>query len=220
MTMAATLPLGFAARLAGVALPPDVTLSGTVWHGVATMNSHQATWNSRVWDSVTAVSWVADLRVTGPETDLAGQWVLRPSGGTIAPLRGRAGWTLVDAVMPGLEITCATTADVDIASAMIAADARAATGQVRLAPGSCARVDGTISDVPLPALLADVATTPDGVGVTITALDRPGVPLGNLVVTPDDRLRITVFAAGAAMVPGLPASGDSQIELPLALFAQ
>jgi hypothetical protein len=220
VALVAALPLGFAARMAGAALPPDVTLSGTVWHGVATMNSHQAAWNSRVWDSVTALSWVADLRVTGPETDLAGQWALSPQGGTIAPLRGRMGWTLVDAVMPGLEITCATTADVDLVSAAISPDARAATGQLRLAPGTCARVDGTISDVPLPALLADIATTPDGVGVTITAVDRPAVPLGNLIVTPDDRLRVTVFAAGAALVPGLPQSGDSQIELPLALFTQ
>jgi hypothetical protein len=207
-------------RMAGVTLPEGITLTGTLWHGTAATKGHLASWDSRVWDSVTALAWVADLRVTGPETDLAGQWVLRPSGGTLAPLQGRTGWMLVEAVMPGLEITCATTADIDIANAMVSADARAATGQVRLAPGSCARVDGTVTDVPLPALLADIATTQDGIGVTITAVDGPGVPLGNLVVTPDDRLHITVFAAGAAMVPGLPASGDSQIELPLALFAQ
>jgi hypothetical protein len=103
---------------------------------------------------------------------------------------------------------------------MVAADARAATGQVRLAAGTCARVDGTVTDVPLPALLADIATAPEGVGLTITGIDAPGTPLGNLLVTPDDRLRVTVHAAGAAMVPGLPQGGDSQIELPLALFAQ
>jgi hypothetical protein len=218
--MAATVPVGFAVRMAGVTLPEGVRLSGTLWQGVATMQGHQATWDSRVWDSVTAFAWVADLRVTGPETELAGQWVLRPGRATLAPLRGRTGWALVDAAMPGLEITCATTADVDLASAMVSADARTATGQVRLAAGKCARVDGTVSDVPLPALLADIATTPDGIGVTITAMDRPGVPLGTLLVTPDDRLRVTVHAAGAAMVPGLPQSGDSQIELPLALFTQ
>jgi hypothetical protein len=220
VTMAATVPVGFAVRMAGVTLPEGVRLSGTLWQGAATIQGHQATWDSRVWDSVTAFAWVADLRATGPETELAGQWVLRPGRATLAPLRGRTGWTLVDAVMPGLEIACATTADVDLASATISADGRAATGQVRLAPGTCARVDGTVTDVPLPALLADIATTPDGVGVTIAAIDAPGTPLGNLVITPDDRLRITVFAAGAAMVPGLPQSGDSQIELPLALFAQ
>lgn len=220
VTMVATVPVGFAARMAGVVVPEGVRLSGTVWHGAAAMQGHQATWDSRVLDSITALSWVADLRVSGPETDLAGQWALRPGAGTLAPLRGRMGWALIDAVMPGLEITCATRADVDLASAMIGTEARAATGQVRLAAGTCARVDGTVRDVPLPALVADIATTPDGVGVTITAIDAPGTPLGNLIITADDRLRVTVFAAGAAMVPGLPSSGDSQIELPLALFAQ
>jgi hypothetical protein len=218
--MAATVPVGFAVRMAGVTLPEGVRLSGTLWHGVAGMQDHQASWNSRLWDSLTAAAWVADLRVTGPETDLAGQWRLRPGGATLAPLRGQAGWALVEAVMPGLEITCATRADVDLARVMVAADARAATGQVRLAAGTCARVDGTVTDVPLPALLAEIATAPAGVGLRITGIDAPGTPLGNLLVTPDDRLRVTVHAAGAAMVPGLPASGDSQIELPLALFAQ
>jgi hypothetical protein len=220
VTMAATVPLGFAARMAGVVVPEGVTLSGTVWHGVAGMQGHQAAWDSRVWDTVMALAWVADLRVTGPETDLVGQWALRPGWATLTALRGRMGWALLDAVMPGLEITCATTADVDVTSAAISADTRAATGQVRLAAGTCARVDGTVTDVPLPALLADIATTAEGVAITITGVDAPGVPLGNLLVTPDDRLRVTVFAAGAAMVPGLPSGGDSQIELPLALFTQ
>ncbi len=220
VTMAATVPVGFAVRMAGVAVPEGAVLSGTVWHGGATMQGHQAVWDSRVWESVTALAWVADLRVTGPQTDLSGQWALRPGAGTLAPLRGRMGWSLIDAVMPGLEITCATTADVDVVNVAVSPDARMATGQLRLAAGTCARVDGTVTDVPLPALLADITTTPDGVGIGITDVAASGVPLGNLLVTPDDRLRITVFAAGAAMVPGLPSSGDSQIELPLALFTQ
>ncbi len=218
--MAATVPLGVAARMAGVGVPAGVALSGTLWNGVAVMGGHQLTWQSGLWDSVTAAAWVADVRVTGPETDLAGQWALRPGGATIAPLRGRMGWSLIDAVMPGLEITCATVADVNLVGAQVARDARAATGQVRLAAGTCARVDGTVTDVPLPALVADIATTGDGVGMVITGADAPGVALGDLLVTPDARLRITVSAAGAALVPGLPVGGDSQIELPLALFAQ
>jgi hypothetical protein len=218
--MAATVPVGFAARMAGVVLPADVTLSGTLWQGMAVMKGHQAAWDSRVWDSVTALAWVADLRVTGVDTDLTGQWALRPGGATLAPLRGQMGWSLIDAVLPGLEITCATTADVDVISAAITPDSRTATGQVRLAAGTCARVDGTVADVPLPALVADIATTADGIGIDITGTDAPGVPLGNLLVTPDDRLRVTVSAAGAAMVPGLPVGGDSQIELPLGLFTQ
>lgn len=221
VTFAVTMPVGFAVRMAGVVVPADVILSGTVWNGKADFaGGHSATWNGRVGASVMALAWVADLRVTGPETDLAGQWAVRPGGARLAPLRGRMGWSLIDAVMPGLEITCATTADVDLANVEIAPASRAATGQVRLAQGSCARVDGTVTDVPLPALLAGIATTADGVGVDIKGVDAPDVPLGNLLVTPDARLRVTVFAAGAALVPGLPSSGDSQIELPLALFTQ
>jgi hypothetical protein len=221
VTMASTVPVGFAVRMAGVAVPADVRLTGTVWNGAADFaQGHRAVWDSRAWDSAIAIAWIADLHVTGPETDLAGQWALRPGDATLARLRGGMGWSLVEAVMPGLEITCATSAEVDLVSVRVAADGRAAAGLVRLAAGTCARVDGTVGDVPLPALLARIATTADGVGIDITAVDAPDVPLGNLVVTPDDRLRVTVFAAGAAMVPGLPGSGDSQIELPLALFTQ
>jgi hypothetical protein len=218
--MALTVPLGFAARTAGFVMPVEVTLSGTVWQGKVAIGRHEAAWDTRLWDSIMALGWVADLRVRGPDTDLAGRWVVRPNGGTLAPLRGRMGWELLEAVMPGLEITCTTTADIDVTSAAISRDARAAAGQVRLAAGTCARTDGTVTDVPLPALVADIATTADGVGMTITGVDAPEVALGALLVTPDDRLRVTVFAVGAAMVPGLPRTGDSQIELPLALFTQ
>jgi hypothetical protein len=220
VTMAATMPVGFAVRIAGVGLPADVRLTGTVWAGAADFaGHHRATWDSRISGSVLALAWVADLRISGPQTDLSGQVALHPRRAVVAPLRGRMGWSLIDAVMPGLEITCATTADVEIAAAEIGADGRSATGQIRLAPGLCARVDGTVIDVPLPALMADIATTPEGVGIDIVGVQTPDVPLGTLKITPDDRLRVTVFAAGAAMVPGLPSSGDSQIELPLALFA-
>lgn len=218
--MAATLPLGFAARMAGVAVPADVALSGTVWDGAAAARGYRAVWDSQVWPSVMAAGWVADLHINGADTDLAGQWLLRPGTATIAPLRGRMGWALVDAAMPGLEIGCDTVADVDLGRVSLIQTMRQAMGRVHLAEGTCARVDGTVTDVPLPALLADVDTSADGVRIAVTGVDAPDVPLGQLLITPDDRLRITVHAAGAAMVPGLPASGDSQIELPLALFTQ
>ena len=218
--MAATLPLGYGARLAGVVVPADVALSGTVWHGMAVARGYRVMWDSRVWPSVMAAAWVADLRISGPDTTLMGQWLLRPGSATIAPLRGRMGWGLVETVMPGLEIVCDTVADVDLTSLSLSKSLRQAAGRVQLAAGTCARVDGTVTDVPLPALLADIDTSSEGIGVAITGVDAPDVPLGNLLITPDDRLRVTVHAAGAAMVPGLPASGDSQIELPLALFTQ
>jgi hypothetical protein len=220
VALVATMPLGFAVRMAGVVLPAGVTLSGTVWRGQAALAGHRAAWQTLPGRSVMAGAWVADLRVTGPETDLAGQAALRPGGARIAPLAGRVGWPLIDAVMPGLEIRCATTADVDLAEARIRAGDRAATGQITLAAGTCARVDGTVKDVPLPAMVARIVTTADGVGMALAAVDAPGVALGNLLVTPDDRLRVTVHATGAAMVPGLPVTGGSQIDLPLALFAQ
>ena len=228
VTVVATAPLAFAVRTAGVVLPEGVALSGTVWNGTALMRGHRASWQSRAWASVAALAWVSDLRISGPDTALTGQWRLGPGGVTLAPLTGRVGWSLLEAVMPGLEIRCATVAEVNLTTVTLArtqAQAQAqvqvqATGQIQLAAGTCARVDGTVTGVPLPALLADIATTVDGVGVNITGLDAPSVPLGALLLTPDARLRVTVHAAGAAMVPGLPSTGDSQIELPLALFVQ
>ncbi len=218
--MTATMPVGVAARLAGVQTPPDVTLSGTVMNGMASLRGYQARWQLQVRASLAARAWVMDVRLTGPQTDLVGKVVLRPARAEIAPLTGRAGWSLVDALMPGLDIRCETVAVLDVAHIAIGSGLRRAAGQIGIGAGTCERVDGTVTAVPLPALDADLATTDEGIRLGIVAVNAPDIPLGNLVLTTDDRLRITVHPAGAAMVPGLPVGGDSQVELPLALFTQ
>lgn len=219
VTVVAKMPLASAAAYVGAAVPADVTLTGTVWNGVIDTRAHRLTWQGRGWLTLMARGWVADWQITGPETSLVGQWVLRRETAILAPVTGQMGWALVDAAMPGLEIACNTTAEVDLGIVTLTPTRRHATGKVQLAAGTCARTDGTVKDVPMPALLADIVTTPEGVGIAVTRVEAPDVPLGNLLITPDERLRVTVHAAGAAMVPGLPVSGDSQIELPLALFA-
>jgi hypothetical protein len=220
VTMALTVPVATAVRLAGVQMPPDVVWSGTLMQGAAAARGHQLQWDVQGWPSLMARALVADLRVTGPETDLTGTVVLRPASAELAPLQGRTGWTLVDALMPGLDIRCDTVARVDVAQVAVSVAVRNAMGQVRLAAGTCDRADGTVTNVPLPALTAGIVTVEEGIQLVIAADAAPETPLGNLLLTPDDRLRITVHPAGAAMVPGLPVSGDSQVELPLALFTQ
>ncbi len=218
--MVATLPVGFTARMAGVVVPDQVRLTGTVWNGAADLAPGlRAEWQSKPMALITGLAWEADVLLMGPDTRLTGRAQLRPNEARLAPLQGQVSWALVDALMPGLEVSCATTADLDLQQVVMGPDGRMASGQVRMAKGRCARVDGSITDVPLPALLASIDTTDAGIGVDVTAVAAPGLALGQLLITPDDRLRVTVFAAGAAMVPGLPTGGDSQIELPLALFA-
>jgi hypothetical protein len=220
VTMALTVPASTAVRLAGIALPPDVELAGTALQGVARLRGYEVQWGTLGWPSVKAFSLLADLQIGGPDMQLAGQIRLQPGQVQLAPLQGQIGWSVVEAFMPGMEIRCQTKADVDVEDITVWQDGRRAVGMLQLAAGTCDRVDGTVTGVPLPALTGGLATTDAGVQLVIAGQDAPETPLGNLLLTPDNRLRITVHPAGAAMVPGLPVGGDSQVELPLALFTQ
>jgi hypothetical protein len=215
----ATMPVATAARMAGVVLPEGVVLTGTVRQGAAGFAAgHQVSWQTKAGQSVRQMGWAADVQIAGPDSLITGQMLLRADSVSLAPVQGQIGWALLAALLPGMEITCTTRADVNLTALAQTGDGRIAEGQINLAAGTCARVDGTVVDVPLPALVARISTTADGIALDATGADRPEVPLGRILVTPDDRLRVTVFAAGAAFVPGLPVSGDSQIELPLQLF--
>jgi Type II secretion system (T2SS), protein N len=214
VALVAAMPVRFAVDVAGVTLPLT-GMSGTVWHGQGQLDGgHTVTWDTQVLQSVLAMALVADVRVTGPDTALNGRVSLTPSQVAAGPVTGQAGWPLLAAVMPGLQIACDGVADVRM-DVMILTVPRSATAQVTVAEGFCDRVDGTITRVPVPALVADIATVEDGVEAVVTS---KATPLVTARITNDDRAKVTIHAAGAAMVPGMPSSADSQLDIPLQLL--
>jgi hypothetical protein len=213
VALVAMMPVRFAADLVGVQVPG---LSGTLWDGQAQLDAgHVAIWDVAARDSMLRWALVFDVQVTGPQTRLTGRVAVRPTQIVIGPLAGQAAWPLLAAVLPGLQIACDSVADVHIGRVILTHDARSGVGQVIVNEGFCDRVDGTVTRVPVPALVADITTAEDGIQAVVTSDD---VPLVTARITNADRAQITIHAAGAAMVPGMPSSADSQIDVPLALI--
>lgn len=209
------MPVRVAIDAAGLTVPFD-GLSGTIWQGQAQLDAaHLVTWDIAAQDSMLTMAIVFDVQVTGPQTALTGRVALRPSQVVIGPVAGQAAWPLLAVVMPGLQIVCDGVAEVRVGSMILTADTRKAVGRITVQDGVCDRVDGTITRVPVPALEADVATVADGVEAVVTG---SGTALVTVRITNDDRARITIHAAGAAMVPGMPSSADSQLDIPLNLL--
>lgn len=69
--------------------------------------------------------------------------------------------------------------------------------------------------MPVPALVARLATTTDGIQGVLAAQNAPDIALASATLTDQDRLILRLHAAGARLVPGVPAGSDSEIELPL-----
>ncbi len=195
-------------------------MSGTVWAGQMQLDGgHVVTWTTQGAASLAALGWVADWRLSGPGTALGGRLVLRRAGGEVGPVSGVAGWPLVMALLPGLPILCDGRATFVAVIATATRAARSGSGSVASDAATCARVDGRGGDVPVPALRAEVETmAADAVQAVVTAQQGTGVPLVTMRLTAADRLVLTIHQAGAAMVPGMPATADSELDLPLSVL--
>lgn len=216
------MPVRFAAHQAG--FPEDgpiaaSRLSGTVWQGRMVVDGgHGVTWNTRVAASLAAWAWVADWRLTGPGTELSGGVVLRRAGGSVGPVSGVASWPVVAALMPDLPITCDGQATFVAVAVTVDGALRTGSGSVAVPAATCARSDGQGGAVPVPALRSDVHTLPDSVQAVVTAQEGTGVQLVTARLTAADRLVLTIHKAGAELVPGMPATADSELDLPLSLL--
>lgn len=213
------MPVRFAARLAGSPVADD-QLSGTVWQGDFRINAdHDLSWRLDAWGSLLHLGAVFDVALTGPGTDLAG--ALSMDGavlGAMGPLSGTVAWPLVEAVLADLPIRCDVSADVQGLTLSGAIGGHAGDGTASTAGGQCSRIDGSVDPLPVPALTARIATLPEGVEATLTRTDAPDTALAVARLTNDDRIVVTVHPEGAAMIPGMPATSDSEIELPLSVL--
>lgn len=214
--LVASLPAQLALQWSAAPVRP-VAIGGTLWTGSALMDGgHALRWTTRGWDSVRSGALVADVVLEGPGTALRAE-VRVGSGGVQAVVVGRAGWALIEAFRPDIEIACAGAVDLQARVSLGRDGARQGSGQGTSPPGTCARRDGSVIGVPLPGLVHDLATDAGGIVLRITQEDT-GQTLADVRLTPDDRVQVLLTQAAVAQVPGLPAGGDLSLDLPLLLL--
>lgn len=214
------MPARFMAQQMNLPIESD-QVSGTVWNGLAELgDAHSVTWETSGFESLRQMAMVVNWRVTGPGTDLAGRVAVpvppRADRAELDAVRGSVAWPLVAAVLPGMPIRCDASAEVADLRLTLAPGLRTGEGAITVSPGICERIDGAVPAVPTPALSASLTTGTDGLVAVVTQTDAPKTPLATARLTNADRIIVTIHAAGAAMVPGMPSSADSEIELPLA----
>ena len=213
------MPARFVAQQLNLPVKID-QVAGTIWNGSAGLgDAHTVTWETSGSGSLRQMAMMVNWRVTGVGTDLAGRLAVplppRADRAELDAVRGSVAWPLVAAALPGLPIRCDAIAQVESLRVTLEPKSRAGEGILTVAPGVCERIDGAVPPVPTPALSASLATDADGLIVVVTQTTAPTTPLATARLTNADRIIVTIHAAGAAMVPGMPSSADSEIELPL-----
>lgn len=208
--LVATAPAGLVRRLPGV--PQGVAFEGTLWHGEAARDGLAAHWDFDPAGSVAALALRYEVRLTGPETALAGAALLWPGGATIERLTGRAGWGLVAAALPDATIACDPIATVTLGRIDLVP--RPGTeGQIATPPGTCRDLSGGHPDpVPVPPLTA-VATREQGTTRMVVTTPGTAAPLATASLDGQGHLIAELSAAGAALVPGLPGALGIELDI-------
>ena len=213
------MPARFAAQKLGV--PAGlVTISGSIWNGSAGFDgNHTVAWETSAWESLRRMTAVVNWRLTGPGTDLTGRVTVplppRIDRALLDAVDGNVGWPLVEAAMPGLAIRCEARAKITGLRVALEPGLRIAEGNFAAPEGDCSRLDGAVPPVPTPALAANLSSDIEGLVAVLAGADAPETPLVTARLTNTDRVIITIHAEGAALVPGMPSSADSEIDLPL-----
>lgn len=191
-------------------------LSGTIWQGRLEIDGgHEATWTLRIAQSLWAFGLAADWRVSGTETDLAGNVVLRRGEVDLGNLSGVVSWPLVAAVTPNLPIICTVQARFVAVEIAVNRSFRSGSGTMTTSDGECSSKGAALDIVPIPALHGQIAMQDDAIVALITPQTGPRVALVTAKLTAADRVVVTIHRAAAQLVPGMPRTKDSELDLPL-----
>lgn len=200
---------GAAAYLGGlvISLPAEAVIRGereavgTVWAGEAGLEPGFALgWRAAPLASLGAFAPTAQVAVRGPDTALEGVAAWKDGGMVLSDVEGPASLRLASALAPQLPLTCDGEATVRAHNLALAGGV-AGEGLVRTGPALCASGGATAA---LPPLLAQARS--DAEGFSLSARDPVGGELLAARRSRDGALTLTVTPAGAAALPGLPAS--------------
>lgn len=210
------MPVRFAAQQIDLPVATD-RLSGTIWDGsLALEDQHALAWQIDQGASWGSLALVFDWTLTGQDSDITGVLALRPRRAQIGPVNGALDWQTIAAFMPDLPIRCDMQGAVDAVTLEITPDGRRGSGQVRTTAGQCLRIGATDAPTPAPAMDLTISPYPEGIAAVLTAQADSATPLVTARLSDADRVVLTIHRAGAALVPGMPDSADSELDLPLA----
>ena len=210
--LAVTMP----ARAFGMVLtlPEKVrSVSGTVWNGAATLSDgFVARWQVAPWRSILSASSQGSWTLRGPQTRLDGQVEIEGAHWALSEVSGYVGWDVVEAALPGLPFHCDPVAEVSLERIRMS-NMLAAEGEIISEPGRCADDEGAVA---VPALFAQLSFESDALLLTVHPLAMRTTTLGHLKLRANT-LIVTIEPAGARLVPGMPTSGPTVFEMPIAL---
>lgn len=208
ISLAVTMPASALRRI--IDLPPQiVALQGTIWNGRATLQDGYALQWDGQFGALILARVSANVTLTGADTQLTATVRFSPGTVSVREVAGRAGPGLL-ILAPGLPLDgCTSRAIVDVPLASFGRGRAAAEGRIDIAAGDCTDFAG--NSIPVPALILTLHSEGND---AVADLTDPQTALAQLIVAGDRRLLIRVEPAGAALIPGMPTSGRTEIEYP------
>lgn len=189
-------------------------VSGRVWNGAATLRGGQALrWRFSLVRSLAHGGFAADWTLDGTETALTGRAVTRPGRLVATDVQGRAGWALVRVFAPGLGMECDLAARVDVSRLAVGGRRTEAEGELSSGPATCRTASGEVSE--LPPLTALAGRAGDGSEVTLFPTSNPDETLARAQLPAQGMAVFTLTREGAALIPGMEASGRVTLEMEL-----
>lgn len=219
LSLLATAPARVVERY--MTMPPQVeALGGTIWNGsVLLAGGHRLAWRLDRQGSIKALAPLFDITLDGPGTRLAAQGEVSPrgTGGMLRNVTGRASWPLVAAFAPDAPpLDCDPVAVIDLARVLVGRDRIGAEGDVRSPAGSCTQTARPEhAAVPVPALALRATMEGDVSRAMLEAAQDGGTVLAEASIARARTLALTVYPAGARLVPGLPSSAPIGLEMEL-----
>lgn len=173
---------------------------GTVWSGERALpGGFAAGWSLLPFQSLFGLSAIERLRLRGPDTDAAGEVVLRPGRVLVRDLEGTASLRLLNAVAPALPFACSSVARLDVERLSLRGRSEG-EGTVSTGAGECAPSGGGAA-TPLPALEGTVST--DAGATSVVLRQAGGEPVMSARVQPDGGLTAAVGPGGVGVIPGV-----------------
>ena len=207
---------GLVAYLAGLAifLPAEAAVGrkvdavGTVWNGQAGLApGFAARWRLKPLQSLLTLGAIGDFSLTGPDTAITGEAVVRPAGVTIKTAEGDASLRLVSALLPALPFVCDGHMQIEARSLALRGGV-AGNGSVATGPATCAAPGGASSSAPP----VNGRLSSDALGSSATLTSADGLRLAQARTTKDGAVSVTVDAAAAGLFPGVvPVTLDTRL---------
>lgn len=137
-----------------------LAVGGTIWNGEAVLASTiRVEWSFAPLTTLSRLAFSADWRITGGGTDLAGMISQRGDVMTLHDAAGQIDGSLLNALFPGLPLTCSFTGTARIDNLRLGGDDQAAQANFVTGPVTCAAKAMAALPVQLPPLTADVVAS-------------------------------------------------------------